>query len=100
MRKSMQEREFVDAVEQRVGGDTAIIGVLVDSVNEVFKIDSSQIEPPPGFGMRADSGFIRGMAKLEENFTIILDINRIFDISELLHITNGERPEDIVEQTL
>ena len=64
------------------------IGVVVDSVNEVLEIPSSDIEPPPTFGARIRSDFIGGMGKVAGHFVIILNINLILSIEEMASLAN------------
>nr|WP_320049353.1 chemotaxis protein CheW [uncultured Desulfuromonas sp.] len=64
-------------------GETSVLGALVDSVQEVLEIDSGQIEPPPRIGTKLDTEFIRGMGKHNEEFIIILDVDRVFSADEI-----------------
>lgn len=64
-------------------GEPSILGALVDSVQEVLEIDPDQIEPPPRIGTKLDTEFIRGMGKHNEEFIIILDIDRVFSADEI-----------------
>ena len=59
------------------------IGSLADSVQEVIDLDEESIEPPPRIGTKVDTDFIRGMGKRDDQFIIILDIDRVFNSSEL-----------------
>jgi purine-binding chemotaxis protein CheW len=69
-------------VEVDVEGEDTIIGALVDSVKEVFELDPEQIEPPPKIGTRLKTEFIKGMGKQDENFIILLDIDKVFSFEE------------------
>jgi purine-binding chemotaxis protein CheW len=73
----------VIVMEVELDGDRTVIGALSDSVKEVFELDPSQIEPPPRIGTRLNTDFIKGMGKQDEQFIIILDIDRIFSADEL-----------------
>jgi len=64
-------------------GETTVIGALADSVQEVLDLEPEQIEPPPRIGTRLRTEFIRGMGKRDEQFIIILDIDRVFTEGEL-----------------
>jgi purine-binding chemotaxis protein CheW len=64
--------------EVEVEGERTILGALADSVEEVVELDHTQIVPAPRMGTRIDTGVIRGMGKREEEFVIILDIDRVF----------------------
>ncbi len=67
-------------------GEQVVIGALADAVQEVFDLDPSQVEPPPKIGTRLDTTFIQGMGKKDEQFVILLDIDRVFSADEVLAI--------------
>ncbi|BCS54835.1 chemotaxis protein CheW [Geobacter sp. SVR] len=69
--------------EVALGGETVLLGAMADSVREVLDLESEEIEPPPHFGARLSTEFIRGMGKHEDQFIIILDIDKIFATGEL-----------------
>lgn len=73
-------------MEINVRGETAVLGALADSVQEVIELESNQIEPPPKIGMSIDTDFIKGMGKRNEQFIIILDIDEVFSEEELAGI--------------
>jgi purine-binding chemotaxis protein CheW len=70
-------------VEVSLEGETTVLGALVDSVQEVFELEPDQIEPPPKFGVRMKAEFIKGMGKRDNQFIIILDIDKVFSSEEL-----------------
>jgi len=70
-------------VEIDLDGETTILGALADSVQEVMDLDPDQVEAPPRIGTRLKSKFIKGMGKRDNQFIIILDINRVFSADEL-----------------
>ncbi len=67
-----------------VDGEKTVIGALSDSVQEVMELDPGQIEPPPKIGSRLKTDFIIGMGKNNDQFIIILDIDRVFRSDELI----------------
>jgi purine-binding chemotaxis protein CheW len=70
-------------MEVQVEEAAVIIGVLVDSVREVIDLEAGQIEPPPRLGTRLNTAFIQGMGHCQDNFVILLDIDRVFSSNEL-----------------
>lgn len=68
--------------------EKTILGALVDSVQEVFELDSNQIESAPKLGTRLKTEFIKGMGKRDEKFIILLDIDKIFSCEELEMVQN------------
>ena len=70
-------------IEIDLDEESTMIGALVDSVNEVMDLDTEHIEPPPSIGTQLNTEFIKGMGKQNDQFIIILDIERIFTSEEL-----------------
>lgn len=70
-------------IEITVDDEVTMIGALVDSVKEVMDLDSGNIEPPPKIGTQLKTEFIKGMGKQDDQFIIILDIERVFTEDEL-----------------
>ena len=70
-------------VEIDLDGDKTILGALADAVQEVLDLEPDKIEPAPKIGTRLRTEFIRGMGKRDEQFIIILDIDRVFSVDEL-----------------
>lgn len=69
--------------EVEVDGERTVLGALADSVQEVIELDPNQIVPPPRMGTRIQTDFILGMGKRDEQFVILLDINRVFTEADL-----------------
>jgi len=86
-------------VEVCLDGEDTVLGALADSVQEVYEMETSQIEPPPRMGTPIRSDFIRGMGKTGEQFIIILDINKVFTSMELAGLSQalGEAGTDLAE---
>ena len=81
-------------VEVAVDGETTVLGALADSVQEVMDLEPDQIEPAPKIGTRLNTEFIKGMGKRDDNFIIILDIDKVFSTEELalVQATQAETP--------
>ena len=70
-------------MEMLLDGETTIVGALADSVQEVSTLEPDQIEPPPRIGIRINTDFIIGMGKQNEQFIMILDIDKLFCVEDL-----------------
>lgn len=70
-------------LELSLEGETVVIGSLADAVQEVLELEPDQIEPAPKIGTRLNTDFIKGMGKHNNQFIIILDIDKIFNSDEL-----------------
>ncbi len=66
------------------------VGVFSDEVKQVITIEPSAIEPPPKIGIAIDTTFIRGMGRVNGEFVIILDINRVLNGTELEVLREGQ----------
>ncbi len=66
------------------------VGALADSVKEVIELDPDQIDPPPKLGAKLKSGFINGMGKRDQNFIIILDIDKVLSSEELSVVQDAQ----------
>jgi purine-binding chemotaxis protein CheW len=59
------------------------VGLAIDSVSHVVKVESDEIEPPPAIVKGISGRYIVGIAKVGEDFVVILDIDQIFSANEL-----------------
>jgi len=58
-------------------GKKTVMGIVVDSVSEVLNIKSDEIEDTPTFGVRLETDYILGMAKVKGGVKILLDIDKV-----------------------
>jgi purine-binding chemotaxis protein CheW len=59
------------------------IGVMVDAVSEVIEISHNDIEPAPAFGAQIRADFIQGMGKINGDFVIILQVDKVLSVEEM-----------------
>jgi purine-binding chemotaxis protein CheW len=69
-----------------IDNDSILLGLLVDSVQEVLELQASQINPPPSIGNKYKSEFLTGMGKINDNFIMLLDIDKIFSLEEIVNV--------------
>ena len=69
--------------EMTIETEHVVIGILADAVQEVIDLEPEQIEPAPRIGTKVSLEFILGMGKHNGSFMMILDIDRIFESSDL-----------------
>lgn len=65
-------------------GTWALMGIVVDSVQEVINVAIDDLEPAPTFGVDLDITYILGIAKMENDVKIILDIDKVLGDQELV----------------
>lgn len=85
-------------LEHAVGGETRIVvvelgalvvGLVVDAVSEVLRVPAERIEPPSAVISGIDTDFIRGIAKTEQRLIILLEPQRVLDLSEQRALAGG-----------
>lgn len=77
------KRTCIVIIEIMVNDERQDFGVVVDAVNEVLEIPTADIEPPPSFGARIRTDFMRGMGKVNQKFVILLDVDHVLALDEL-----------------
>lgn len=60
-----------------------VMGLIVDGVDEVLRIPSSTVEPPPPMSMGVSTEYIKGIAKLEDRLIILVDLKSVFGIGDV-----------------
>ncbi len=81
--RATTEKTCVIVVQITRGEGKLILGLIVDEVSEVLDIAANQIEAPPEFGAAVDTAFILGMGKVGKKVVMLLDVDRIFTVSEI-----------------
>jgi purine-binding chemotaxis protein CheW len=80
-------------------GEEIMLGILVDAVREVLEFRAEDIAPSPSIGTKYNSGFIEGMWRIDENFIMILNIDKVFSMDEIIdfkeHFTETEKPQNV-----
>lgn len=77
-RKELDNKSRIIVVEL----DSKTIGFIVDEVNEVLRIPTDIIEPPPDMVLGIDTDYIIAVGKLEEKLLILLDLEKVLSTNE------------------
>jgi purine-binding chemotaxis protein CheW len=82
LRLGMPFREYkketvVIILRVRAGESEKSIGLVVDTVSDVFRAHAHSIQPVPDFGMRFNGEFLRGMTTASGRMVMLLDIDRL-----------------------
>jgi len=76
-------------VEVKLEGEETVLGALADSVKEVMDIEPKDVEPAPRMGTSIKADFIKGIGKHNDDFIIILDIDKVFTEEELTQMASA-----------
>jgi purine-binding chemotaxis protein CheW len=66
------------------------VGMVVDSVSEVLRLDVGQIEDAPEMISGIDTEYIRGVGKIEDRLIIMLDLARVISGAERRELENTD----------
>jgi len=80
------DRTCIVVVEISGSAGPIMMGIVVDTVSEVLNIKAGEIEDTPTFGVKLNTEFILGMAKMSGAVKILLDINRVLTEEEISHL--------------
>jgi purine-binding chemotaxis protein CheW len=80
---AISKKTCIVIAETSVNGESQVLGVVVDAVNEVLEIPRSEIEPPPSFGVSVRTDFIHGMGKVRDKFVIILNVDSVLSVDDM-----------------
>lgn len=80
---------IVVEVKEEEEGDSQEMGIVVDAVDEVVNIRDEDIDSVPAFGVSIPQEYIIGMGKFEDNFVMLLSLNKILDVNELASLEHN-----------
>ncbi|RYY03566.1 MAG: chemotaxis protein CheW [Gammaproteobacteria bacterium] len=60
-----------------------IVGIVVDGVSDVVSLNKEQLRPPPDFGVAFDSRYLLGLATINEQMIILVDIDELISSEEM-----------------
>lgn len=66
--------------------ESFVLGALVDAVQEVFETAEDQIKAAPSIGSKYRSEFIDGMIRLNEQFIMLLNLDKVFSTDEIITV--------------
>jgi purine-binding chemotaxis protein CheW len=84
-------------IDLKIESESTLLGVLADSVQEVMTLEQDQISPPPKIGARLNTEFIKGMGRKNEEFIVIIDIDKVFSLDE---VTMPQGNEQVPAETM
>lgn len=82
----MEQAEYDEATCIIVVDVGTMVGIIVDTVQEVLDVEGGQIDPPPPLGASVDTTFILGMGKVRDAVKILLDIDTVLNEEKALEL--------------
>ena len=62
------------------------MGIIVDTVSEVFDIPLDEIEPPPSYGDNLEAGFLSGIGKVKGEVVMLVNTAKIVHSDEFMNL--------------
>lgn len=86
-------RTCVVILEVPTAEEMAVVGIVVDTVNEVLEIGPDEIDPAPTFGHDVRAEFISGVGKVNGRFVILLDVHHVLSVQEMAALAGGQEAQ-------
>ena len=83
---SLKKETCIIVINININQEVEQCGILVDEVLEVFERDKSDIQPSPNLEAKKRNEFVEGVLKIEEEFLILLDLDKAFSIDEFQNV--------------
>jgi purine-binding chemotaxis protein CheW len=77
-------------------GEVFRIGAIVDRVKDVINIEDAEIKPVPAMSKEFNTDFLYGIFKLNNDFIMLLDVEKVFTGDELLGLKEVNKIEEQV----
>ena len=75
-------------VKVQSGKSEKTMGVVVDAVSDVSNFQQSEIHPAPELSENKNTAFIKGLGSTENKMVILLDINKLMNVSDETDLTS------------
>jgi len=85
--------------EISISDESVVLGTMADAVDEVFDLATEQVRPAPRIGTHLNTKFLHGMGKKDDEFILLLDIDKVFSLGELEQVAaagKGARDEESI----
>jgi len=65
------------------------VGLIVDAATDVLDVNSSVVEPAQNIMQGTSNVYVKGVAKIDNELLILLDLERVMSIGEIAEIADG-----------
>ena len=94
--REVTEQYVIIVLDLSKGSDVFRLGAIVDRVKDVISIDNQEIKPVPAMSNEFNANFLHGIYKQQENFIMLLDVEKVFTGKELSAIKETNAVEENV----
>ena len=86
----------VIVVKMLHNGQERTVGLVVDAVADVYRLESDEIQPAPDMGGAVHTEFVRGLATVDEKMVILLEINLLIDFEAIDQAASAASDSDVM----
>ena len=83
----ISRRTCIIIIELKTNEEMMNVGLVVDSVSRVIDLKSDEIERTPSLGETIRTDFIEAMGKVDEQFVILLNIDKVLSMDDLAKLS-------------
>jgi len=84
----------VVVVRMSSDGQERTVGLLVDGVADVYRLEAADIQPAPDLGGTIHTEFVRGLATVDDKMVILLELDQLLDLSSVPDATPDASASD------
>ena len=87
--ENLYDRQVIMVIELEYEKGLVRIGALVDKVRKVLEIAENEIQEVPEFGNYYNPEYLKGAIKIDEEYIMLIDAEKIFSSDEVKIIQNA-----------
>ena len=81
------ETTVVIVLRTNIDNQEITVGIVVDAVSDVYKLEEKNVRDVPNFGSNIDNRFIKGVATITDKVVILLDSETLLDAEQFFNVT-------------
>jgi purine-binding chemotaxis protein CheW len=88
----VSEGKMIIVIEVMQNENIIHMGLLVEEVSDVIEFEYKDIQTVPDIAIKFNPDFLEGFVEISGRFVMILNVNRVMNVSELAEITEVSQP--------
>ena len=88
LKKTENDNKMIIVIELETEKNNVLMGLLVDQVKDVIEIEYKSIRKVPDIGINYNPEFLEGMIEKEDEFILLLNVDKVLNVNELAEIRN------------
>ena len=88
LKKQDDTTKMIIIIDLETEKKNVLMGLLVDQVKDVIEIEYKSIRKVPDIGINYNPEFLEGMIEKDDQFILLLNVDKVLNINELTEIQN------------